>query len=145
MRAGRAYTLLGAPRVTARLAVSGTPPSDAQVAARLWDVAPGGTSQTRVARALYRPSGGKTDTWELHANGWRFAPGHTPKLELLGRDAPYGRPSNGAFTIDVSRLELTLPTREPLRRRRVADRVRCKAYRRPRAAHGCPAPRARKP
>ena len=35
-----------------------------------------------------------------------------PKLELLGNDAPYGRPSNFPFTITVSKLDLRLPTHE---------------------------------
>lgn len=105
------YTLLGAPTVIARLRVSGDP-SVAQVAARLWDIAPGGRSQTLVARALYRPSGRSRDVWQLHPNGWRFAEGHVPKLELLGADAPYGRPSNRPFEIDVERVELRLPVRE---------------------------------
>jgi len=109
---GAGFTLLGAPSVTATLAVTGTPPASTQLAARLWDVKPGGAGQTLVARGLYRPSGGAADTFELHANGWHFAAGHVVKLELLGADAPYGRPSNGPFTIDVRRLALKLPVRE---------------------------------
>lgn len=68
-----------------------------------------------VARGLYRmkpeaPNG--RQTFQLHANGWHFAPGHIPRLELLGRDAPYARPSNGTFSIAVSNLELRLPVHE---------------------------------
>jgi dienelactone hydrolase len=113
---GAGYTLLGAPEIRANLAVSGAPPSDAQVDARLWDVE--GGSQRLVARGTLRPSGGATDTWELHANGWRFAAGHVAKLELLSSDPPYARPSNVAFTVGVSGLELRLPTleRAPSRR-----------------------------
>jgi predicted acyl esterase len=110
---GDGYTLLGAPRVIARLKLSGEP-SSAQVAARLWDVAPDGATQSLVARASYRPSGAAQDTWEMHANGWRFAAGHVPKLELLAADVPYGRPSNGQPEIAVQRLELRLPVRERL-------------------------------
>jgi hypothetical protein len=107
----KGWTLLGAPRVSAKLPVTGT---FAQIAARLWDVAPDGSSQTLVARGTYRPLGsGATETFRLHPNGWRFAPGHIPKLELLGADAPYTRVSNGAFQIAVTSLELRLPTREP--------------------------------
>jgi hypothetical protein len=103
------WTLLGAPVVSATLAVSG---QAAQIAARLWDVAPDGKSQTLVARGTYRPFGsGKTETFKLHANGWRFEKGHVPKLELLGADFPYTRPSNGVFTIDVKSLQLRLPAR----------------------------------
>ena len=106
------YTLLGGPTVIARLRVDGAEPSDAQVVSRLWDVAPDGRSQTLVARGLHRPSGRASDVWQLHPNGWRFAEGHVPRLELLGADPPYSRPSNGAFRIDVERLELRLPVRE---------------------------------
>ena len=105
------YTLLGAPVVIARLAVEGAAEQQ-QVAARLWDVAPGGGPQTLVARGLYRPTGDGDQVFELHANGWRFAPGHVPKLELLGSDPPYGRRSTGEFTIGVERLEVRLPVRE---------------------------------
>jgi predicted acyl esterase len=103
----RPFTLLGAPRVRAQLTVAGARPEDAQIASRLWDVAPDGT-QRLVARGSYRPVG---DHWLLHANGWRFARGHTVKLELLGNDAPYTRPSNGSFTITVAKLRLILPRR----------------------------------
>jgi len=35
-----------------------------------------------------------------------------PKLELLGLDAPYARPSNRQFQIEVKSMELRLPVRE---------------------------------
>ena len=109
---GSGYTLLGAPTVLAKLAISGTA-SSAQVASRLWDVAPDGATQTLVARGTYRPTGnGATEVWQLHANGWHFAAGHVPKLELLGADAPYTRVSNGAFQVSVQSLELRLPTQD---------------------------------
>lgn len=107
----KGYTLLGAPTIIASLSVTGTPGA-AQIAGRLWDVAPGGGSQTLVARGLMRPTANGTSVWQLNANGWRFAPGHVPKLELLGEDPPYARPSNGAFTITVHRLQLRLPVRD---------------------------------
>lgn len=129
---GAGYTLLGAPTVTAKL--SGTTAAS-QIASRLWDVAPDGSSQTLVARGSYRPAGDGNAVWHLHANGWHFAAGHVPKLELLGADAPYTRASNGAFTISVSGLTLRLPTLEasasPRSRRRCASshrrgRPRCR-------------------
>ena len=43
-------------------------------------------------------------TFQLHPGAWHFAAGHIPKLELLSQDAPYGRASNGQFTIAVSEL-----------------------------------------
>jgi hypothetical protein len=108
---GRGYTLLGAPTISARLKLSG-PPGVPQIAGRLWDVSPSGESQTLVARGFYRPPGDGPAIWQLHANGWRFAPGHRPRLQLLGSDPPFGRPSNGSFSVEVSRLELRLPVRE---------------------------------
>jgi hypothetical protein len=50
--------------------------------------------------------------FQLHPGAWRFAAGHVPKLELLGQDAPYARPSNGQFQIRVSNLQLRLPVHE---------------------------------
>jgi predicted acyl esterase len=85
-------------------------PGSAQVAARLWDVLPGGESQRLIARGLYRPGNG-LNTWELHPAAWRVQPGHAVELELLGNDAPYARPSNGSFEITVSDLRVALPAR----------------------------------
>jgi hypothetical protein len=108
----RGYTLIGAPTVIAYLGISGAAPDVSQIAARLWDVAPNGSTQTLVARGLYRPTGGGRDIWQLHPAAWTFGPGHTAKLELLGNDAPYGRPSNGVFRVAVHRLQLRLPVRQ---------------------------------
>jgi predicted acyl esterase len=106
----RAFTLLGAPTIVARLQVTG---ENAQVDGRLWDVAPGGSSQTLVARGEYRPRGAsRGEVWQLHANGWKFKRGHVAKLELLGASPPSSRPSNGSFQIEVKRLGLRLPTRD---------------------------------
>ena len=38
--------------------------------------------------------------------------GHMPRLELLGRDAPYYRASNGSFSVAVSKLRVVLPVAE---------------------------------
>jgi hypothetical protein len=51
-------------------------------------------------------------SFQLNGNGWRFRAAHRIRVELLGRDAPTYRPSNGSFTVDVSRLRVTLPSRE---------------------------------
>lgn len=106
--AGDGYTLAGSPTVIAEIE---SPVPGAQLAARLLDVAPDGSS-TLVARALYRPDPSGRQVFQLHGNVWRFAPGHVPKLELLPRDAPYGRPSNPPFTMTISKLELRLPVLE---------------------------------
>jgi len=105
------YILLGAPTILAHLKVTGSAAA-AQIAGRLWDVAPGGATQSLVARGEYRPTGAaRGEVWQLHANGWRFAPGHVAKLELLGSSPPSSRPSNGLFEVTVERLELRLPVR----------------------------------
>jgi hypothetical protein len=103
---GKGYTLLGSPAVSARFAVTGRDPA---LAMRLWDVAPGGATQTLVARGLYRPRKGSRQVFQLHPNGWRFKAGHVPKLEFVGRDNPYGRPSNFEWSIAISDLRLRLP------------------------------------
>jgi predicted acyl esterase len=120
---GDGYTLLGSPTITATLRVTGTP-EDQQIAGRLWDVDPASGRQTLVGRGIYRPRGSGEQTWQLFPNGWRFASGHVAKLELLGSDPPFGRPSNGSFSIDVERLELRLPVRERAGARKPVRRVR---------------------
>jgi predicted acyl esterase len=110
---GSGYTLMGSPTVIADIDSVG---ANSQLAARLLDVAPDGT-ETLVARALYRPdvNSGPTPSrqvFQLHPDGWKVAPGHVIKLELLPNDSPYGRPSNGQLPITVSNLELRLPVLE---------------------------------
>jgi hypothetical protein len=106
----RGFTLLGLPSVTARIDTTGP---FGQLDSRLWDVAPDG-QQILVSRGAYRLENGQSGQVEfrLHGNGYCFAEGHVPKLELVGSDAPFLRPSNGAFAIDVSNVELRLPTAE---------------------------------
>lgn len=110
------YTLLGSTTVVGDFKLRG---KTSQVAARLLDVAPDGT-QSLVARGLWRPANGrraKRQAFQLHANGWHFAAGHVPKLELLATDsgrppASYGRPSNDQRPVRVSDLQVRLPVRE---------------------------------
>jgi len=108
---GAGYTLMGSPRVVAHLTVEGE--EYAQVASRLWDVAPDGT-QSLITHDFYRPrrDGPGVQVFELHPNGWHFAAGHAPKLELLGQSDPVGQPSSGPFAITVGDLELRLPVLE---------------------------------
>jgi hypothetical protein len=101
------FTLLGSPTVLADLGVQN---ADSELAARLLDVMPDGDERL-VARALLRPRSGEA-VFQLHPQGYRFAGGHTVKLELLPADAPYSRPSNLQLPITVSDLELRLPVRE---------------------------------
>jgi hypothetical protein len=109
---GSGYTLLGSPTVIADLKVTG---QYAYIAARLLDVNPATNTETLVARGLYRidpkaPNG--VQVFQLNPNGWHFGAGHVAKLELLSQDAPYARPSNGVFSISVSKLQLRLPVHE---------------------------------
>ena len=78
----------------------------------LFDVAPGG-SERLISRGAYRLTDNQTGpvTFQLHGNGYTFAPGHTVKLVLQGNDDPYLRASNDlAFSVQVSNLTITLPT-----------------------------------
>jgi cephalosporin-C deacetylase-like acetyl esterase len=102
------FTLLGLPTVQATVATTGP---FGEIAARLWDVLPGG-EQRLVSRGVYRLTEGQSGpiAFQLHGNGYRFAAGDTVKLQLLGRDAPYYRASNGAFSVQASEVTVTLPT-----------------------------------
>jgi hypothetical protein len=103
-------TLIGAPAITAKLAVSGAAPADAEIAARLYDTS--GGIRRLVARGSYRPGDGSRQSWELHPAAWSFQPGDQIELQLLGADPPYSRPSNASFEIQVSKLRLRLPVRQ---------------------------------
>jgi predicted acyl esterase len=102
------FTLLGLPTVTASIKTIGP---FGELASRLWDVLPSG-EQRLISRGVYRLNENQTGTitFQLHGNGYEFAKGDTVKLQLLGRDAPYYRASNGAFSIEVSNLSVSLPT-----------------------------------
>lgn len=79
----------------------------------MFDVAPDGTERL-ISRGAYRLTDHQSGpiSFQLHGNGYYFAPGHTVKLVLLGSDSPYLRTSNNAsFTVAVSNLTVTLPTR----------------------------------
>jgi hypothetical protein len=103
------FTMIGSATVVADFALPG---STSQVAARLLDVGPDG-QETLISRGLWRPEVSVTprrQVFQLHPGGWRFAAGHTVKLELLPNDVPYGRASNGQQNVTVSKLQLRLPT-----------------------------------
>jgi predicted acyl esterase len=85
-----------------------------QLDARLWDVAPNGT-QVQVSHGAYRFAPGDKPgniVFQLFGNGWRFAAGHTVRLELLGRDPQMFRASNGSFSVRVADVAAYLPVRE---------------------------------
>lgn len=102
------FTLMGLPTVTATVKTIGP---FGELASRLWDVLPSG-EQRLISRGVYRLNENQegTITFQLHGNGYEFPAGDTVKLQLLGRDAPYFRASNGAFSIEVSNLTVSLPT-----------------------------------
>jgi fermentation-respiration switch protein FrsA (DUF1100 family) len=106
--ASRGFTMLGLPTVSADVAVNG---QFGQLDSRLWDVGPDG-KQTLISRGVYRLLDNQNGNilFQLHGNGWRFPVGHKPKLELLGRDAAYTRPSNGSFSIQVTNVRVVMPT-----------------------------------
>jgi predicted acyl esterase len=107
------YTLMGSPTVIAGITARD---ADSQIAARLLDVDPDTGAETLVARGLWRPavsSGPVEQVFQLHPNGYRFAPGHIVKLELLPNDNPsYGRVSEGQGEVRLSGLQLRLPVLE---------------------------------
>jgi predicted acyl esterase len=102
------FTMLGLPRVTATVKVTGV---FGEIAARLWDVLPSG-QQRLISRGIYRLSEGQQGqiSFQLHGAGYEFAKGDTVKLQLLGRDTPYYRASNGVFAIEASNVTVSLPS-----------------------------------
>jgi fermentation-respiration switch protein FrsA (DUF1100 family) len=102
------FTMLGLPTVKATIKTLGP---FGELDARLWDVLPSG-QQRLVSRGVYRLDENQEGTiaFQLHGNGYEFAKGDTVKLQLLGRDAPYYRASNGVFSVEVSALTISLPT-----------------------------------
>ena len=99
--------MLGRPTVRAQIQTTG---QFGQIAARLWDLMPNGQQRLvdRGVYALHNDQSGRI-AFQLHGNGYRFGEGHTVALQLLGRDAPYYQASNGAFSVQVSNLSVTLP------------------------------------
>lgn len=114
------YTVMGSPTVIAKINQPGT---TSQIAARLVDVAPDGSSKTLVNRELWRPAATKGyQVFQLQPNGWRVEQGHRLRLELLPGDhaksalqgslSNFGRPSNGQTAARISNLELRVPVVE---------------------------------
>jgi fermentation-respiration switch protein FrsA (DUF1100 family) len=107
------FTLMGLPTVKATIKASNAPMLPGQIDARLWDVTPGAEpTQRLITRGVYRllDSQSGSITFQLHGNGYVFPAGDTVKLQLLGRDAPYLRASNGEFAVEVTNLRVSLPT-----------------------------------
>ncbi|MGH2555459.1 MAG: CocE/NonD family hydrolase C-terminal non-catalytic domain-containing protein [Actinomycetota bacterium] len=105
------FLLIGNPVVTADLVLTGT---NAEVAARLWDVDPASGNQTLVTRSVHRlvATGPRSEhrlVFALWPMAWRFFSGHELKLELTQVDAPTWRPNNLPSTITFSRIQFDLP------------------------------------
>ena len=83
------YTVMGAATVVARITLPG---DTSQIAARLVDVSPDGTTKTLVERGLWRPTNQGLQVFQLFANGWKVEEGHVLRLELLPRDAAQKTP-----------------------------------------------------
>lgn len=120
-RVRHSFLMLGLPTVRASIRTMGR---FGELAVRLWDVADG--RQRLISRGAYRLRNGQRGriTFQLFGNGWRFSRGHVVKLEVLGRDPRFLRPSNGTFSVRVGRLAIELPTREGPSRRRGISRPR---------------------
>jgi hypothetical protein len=104
-------TLAGSPVVRVTVSLDGT---DAELAARLWDVDPATGKQALVTRAIYRltaPAPGSTQriAFELWPTAWGLGAGHQLKLELTPDDSPTWRPDNLPATMTLTHLSLTIP------------------------------------
>src|SRR5436190_6797030 len=103
------FTMLGLPTVKATIQTLG---DFGELDSMLFDVAPDGTERL-ISRGAYRLTDNQSGriTFQLHGNGYAFAPGHTVKLVILGSDDPYLRMSNDlAFNVQLSDVRVTLPT-----------------------------------
>ena len=102
------FTMLGLPLVDARIRTKGR---GGFIAARLWDVYRG--KQRLVSRGVYRLLDNQRGRllFQLFGGGWRFAKGHSAKLELVGNDPNYLRASNFRFSVAVSHARVDLPGR----------------------------------
>jgi hypothetical protein len=106
-------TLIGSPVVRLTATLGGT---DAELAARLWDVDPATGKQALITRAVYRltasaPGQQAQAAFELWPAAWSLAAGHQLKLEITPDDSPTWRPDSIPAAITVSNLTLTVPAR----------------------------------
>ncbi|HYZ28357.1 MAG TPA: CocE/NonD family hydrolase C-terminal non-catalytic domain-containing protein, partial [Thermoleophilaceae bacterium] len=105
----KGFTMIGLPLVKATIATKGR---YGELAARLYDVYKG--RELLITRGQYRLADNQKGkiSFQLNGNGYKLAKGHAVRLELLGQDPNYVRKSNGKFTVTVSKLSVSLPTRE---------------------------------
>ncbi len=102
-------TLMGSPTIVAEVE---SPSPNSEIAARLFDVSPGGYDRL-IARGVYRPDGGVQQmVFQLHPQAYHVPAGDEIELELLPSDFPYMRFSNLQANVTVNNLELRLPVME---------------------------------
>lgn len=104
-------TLMGSPTVRVTAALSGT---DAELAARLWDVNPATGKQALITRAVYRltgaaPSSVHNIAFELWPTAWSLGAGHELKLEITPNDAPAWRADDLPSSVTLSKISLSVP------------------------------------
>ncbi|MEV6742225.1 CocE/NonD family hydrolase [Streptomyces sp. NPDC051104] len=104
--------ITGSPVVHVTASLQGT---DAELAARLFDIDPVRDTQTLITRSVYRVTGFPGNplplAFELWPAGWQLQSGHRLKLELTQGDAPTWRPDNEASGLTLSAPVLTVPVR----------------------------------
>jgi predicted acyl esterase len=107
-------TITGSPVVHVTATLQGT---DAELAARLFDIDPVSGTQTLITRSVYRVTGSPGNVlplaFELWPAGWQLQSGHRLRLELTQSDAPTWRPDNETSSLTLSAPVLTVPVRMP--------------------------------
>jgi dienelactone hydrolase len=108
-----AAEILGSPTVHVTVSMTGT---DAELAARLWDIDPATGNQTLITRAVYRlSSASPTSTQQvalaLWPTAWPLRTGDELKLELTQGDDPTWRADNLPSSLTLSAPTLTVPER----------------------------------
>jgi predicted acyl esterase len=109
-RLSRPLTLMGVPSVKLAFDSTGT---DYWIAARLFDVGPGG-NMTMVTRGVCRTSlfvapTKRCHVFDLFGNGWRFRKGHRILLEVTQGDTPFLRRDNFPSALDITVGQVELP------------------------------------
>ena len=106
-----AAKLLGPPHLHVTATPTGT---NAELAARLFDLDPTAGTQTLITRAVYRitgtPGQPQQISFELWPTAWQLLPGHQLTLELTQSDTPTWRADNQPAALTLTNLELTVPT-----------------------------------
>jgi len=108
----RDYHVIGSTRIQATHTGSG---SGIQLNARMYDLFPDGT-QVLVDRGFRRVPDGSANgvtSIDLNGNGWRFARGHRIRVEVAQDDDPYVKSSVQPSSLQISRVVMRLPVREP--------------------------------